>query len=76
MQCLCSIFSIYRNLFIIVLIITAWQQIVRVVLKTDSSVDMEQQKEKILEEVIIFENYKRNGAFQAELLKNYLFCYI
>lgn len=30
------------------------KQIVRVVLKTDSSVDMEQQKENILEEVIIF----------------------
>lgn len=55
MQYLCSIFSIYRNLFI-VFIITAWKQIVRVVLKTDSSVDMEQQKENILEEVIIFEH--------------------
>lgn len=32
------------------------KQIVRVVLKTDSSVDMEQQKENILEEVIIFEH--------------------
>ncbi|XP_036932074.1 deleted in malignant brain tumors 1 protein isoform X9 [Acanthopagrus latus] len=34
----------------IAVVMKTWQQIVRVVLKTDSSVDMEQQKEKILEE--------------------------